>query len=105
MHTSVLWEEGAPWAGEERGGGGPGSATLCLNVRRYPLAILKTSDMSFLLEKCVCVWGAAKAGLQNGKIVGPKLFAPPPSRQGTTFYTHQPLFKGWKPFVTPLQYG
>ena len=43
-------------------------------------------------------------GLQNGKIVGPKLFAPPPpSRQGKTF--HAPPFKEWKLFVTPLQNG
>ena len=42
-------------------------------------------------------------GLQNGKIAGPKLFAPPPSRQGKTFHT--PPFKGWKLFVPPpLQY-
>ena len=31
-------------------------------------------------------------GLQNRKIAGPKLFAPPPSRQGKTFCA--PLLKG-----------
>ena len=40
-----------------------------------------------------------RGGLQNGKIAGPKLFAPPPSRQGITF--HAPPFKGWKLFVPP----
>ena len=45
-----------------------------------------------------------RGGLQNGKIAGPKLFAPPPpSRQGKTF--RAPPFKEWKLFVTPLQYG
>ena len=29
-------------------------------------------------------------GLQNGKIEGPKLFAPPPSRQGKTFHAPPP---------------
>ena len=43
-------------------------------------------------------------GLQNGKIAGPKLFAPPPpSRQGKTFCA--PPFKKWKLFMPPLQYG
>ena len=32
-----------------------------------------------------------RGGLQNGKIAGPKLFAPPPSRQGKTF--RAPLLK------------
>ena len=46
-----------------------------------------------------------RGGLQNGKIAGPKLFAPPPppSRQGKTFCT--PPFKTWKLFASPLQYG
>ena len=44
-----------------------------------------------------------RGGLQNGKIAGPKLFAPPPSRQGKTFCA--PPFKEWELFVTPLQYG
>ena len=39
-----------------------------------------------------------RGGLQNGKIAGPKLFAPPP-RQGKTFRT--PPFKEWKLFVPP----
>ena len=47
--------------------------------------------------------GGGGGGLQNGKIAGPKLFAPPPSRQGKTF--RAPPFKQWKLFVPPLQYG
>ena len=38
-------------------------------------------------------------GAQNGKIMGPKLFAPPPSRQGKTF--RAPPFKEWKLFAPP----
>ena len=44
-----------------------------------------------------------RGGLQNGKIAGPKLFAPPPSRQGKTFLA--PPFIEWKLFAPPLQYG
>ena len=44
-----------------------------------------------------------RGGLQNGKIAGPKLFAPPPSRQGKTFCA--PPFKEWKLNAPPLQYG
>ena len=44
-----------------------------------------------------------RGGLQNWKIAGPKLFAPPPSRQGKTFRV--PLFKEWELFAPPLQYG
>ena len=36
-------------------------------------------------------------GLQNGKIAGPKVFAPP-SRQGQTFCAPPP-FKEWKLFA------
>ena len=41
-----------------------------------------------------------RGGLQNGKIAGPKLVAPPPpSRQGKFFPPPSPPFKGWKPFA------
>ena len=57
----------------------------------------------FLLPKGLVInYGG---GLQNGKVAGPKLFAPPPpSRQGKTFRAPPP-FKEWKLFVPPLQYG
>ena len=41
-------------------------------------------------------------GLQNEKIVGPKLVVPP-SRQGNTFC--DPPSKEWQLFASPLQYG
>ena len=47
-------------------------------------------------------YGEGGGGLQNGKITGPKLFAPPPpppSRQGKTF--HVPPFKERKLFAPP----
>ena len=44
-----------------------------------------------------------RGGLQNGKIAGPKLFAPPPQDRVKLFAP--PPFKEWKLFVPPLQYG
>ena len=46
----------------------------------------------------VSVWGGG--GLQNGKIAGPKPFAPPPSRQCKTF--RAPLLKSGNFFARPL---
>ena len=44
-----------------------------------------------------------RGGLKNGKIAGPKLFAPPPSRQGKTF--RAPPFKEWKLYAPPPPYN
>ena len=46
------------------------------------------------------VQGGGGRGLQNGKIAGPKLLDPPPSRQGRTLCAPPP-FKGWKLFAPP----
>ena len=44
-------------------------------------------------------------GLQNGKIAGLKLFAPPPSPQDRVKpFPPPPLFKEWKLFAPPFQY-
>ena len=44
-------------------------------------------------------YGEGAGGLQNGKIAGPKLFAPPPLKPGYNFSC--PPFKEWKLFVPP----
>ena len=41
-------------------------------------------------------------GLQNGKITGPNLFAPPPPPQDRITLFAAPLFKGWKLFAASL---
>ena len=59
---------------------------------------------------CVCFiavrdWSLimGRGGGGNGKIVGLKLFAPPPPRQGNTF--RAPLLRVETFHVPPLQYG
>ena len=44
-----------------------------------------------------------RGGLQNGKIAGPKPFAPPPQDRVKLFAP--PPFKEWKLYAPPLQYG
>ena len=68
---------------------------LKYRVQRKLRALFSVRDWSLI---------TGRGGLQNGKIAGPKLLAPPPpSRQGKTFRV--PPFKEWKLFVPPLQYG
>ena len=45
-----------------------------------------------------------EGGLQNGKIAGPKLFAPPPPQDRVKLFAPPP-FKEWKLNAPPLQYG
>ena len=57
------------------------------------------SPLSISIREWSLITGRWGRGLQNGKIAGPKLFAPP-SRQGKIFCA--PTFKEWKLFVPPF---
>ena len=54
--------------------------------------------------KGLVIYYKKAGGLQNGKIAGLKLFAPPPPQDSKTSHTPSP-FNEWKPFAHSLQYG